>query len=123
MITYGCTSVYPRNKDDRKWLNSALYQLTKDIFGVRGNPSKEILFRLVNLPNTEELINNIIFRGQQVIIMSDNKHIDETLQIPQIINTILDWTINDLKWKKQNWKCNINRNQMHLISDCTHMNE
>ena len=63
MITYGCTSVYPRNKNYRKWLNSALYQLTKNIFGVRGNPSKEILFRLLNLPNTEELINNRIFRG------------------------------------------------------------
>ena len=123
MITYSCTSVYPRNKNYRKWLNSALYQLTKNIFGVRGNPSKEILFRLLNLPNTEELINNRIFRGQQVITRSENKHIDETLQIPQIINFILDWTSNDLKWKKQNWSCNINRNQMHLINDCPDMNE
>ena len=48
MITYGCTSVYPRNVNYRKWLNSALYQLTKNIFGVRGNPSKEILFKLLN---------------------------------------------------------------------------
>ena len=100
MITYGCTSVYPRNKNYRKWLNSAMYQLIKNIFWVRGNPSKEILFRLLNLPNTEELINSI-FRGQKDISRSNNKHIDETLQIPQIINFILDWIMNDLKWKKQ----------------------
>ena len=123
MITYGCTSVYPRNKNYRKWLNSAPYQLTKNIFGVRWSPSREILFRLLNLQNTEELINNSIFRDQQVITRSNNKHIDETLQIPQIINFILDWTMNDLKWKKQNWNCNLNRNQMHLINDCPDMNE
>ena len=28
MITYGSTSFFPRNKNDRRWLNSALYQLT-----------------------------------------------------------------------------------------------
>ena len=101
MITFGYTSVYPRNKNNWKWLNSALYQLTKNIFGVRGNPSKEILFRLLNLSNTEELINNKIFIGQKVITRSENKHIDETLQISQIINFILDWTMNDLKWKNK----------------------
>ena len=33
-----------------------MYQFTKQIFGVKGNPKKEELYQILNLSNTDELI-------------------------------------------------------------------
>ena len=55
MVTYGWTAQYRWNRQYRDWLESALYQLIKQIYGERGNPKRIKLFKSVDILNTEQI--------------------------------------------------------------------
>ena len=38
-------------------LESALYQLTKQVCGIRGNPKRENVYKAVDIESAEELVN------------------------------------------------------------------
>ena len=92
-----------------------MYQLTKQIFGWRGNPSKEELYDVLGIKRSEEMVKSMILKNLHVPKSPTTTPIFEKLQSPVIINFVLRRTIKDLKWKGKKWSWNIIADQSHLI--------
>ena len=88
-ITYGCTLIYTISNQYKKCLNSAMYQFTKQIFGVKGNPKKEELYQILNLPNTDELIRRRMEGINQEKKLKAHLALSEKYQTPKIINFVI----------------------------------
>ena len=99
----------------RKWLDSSLYQLTKQIFGWWGNLRKEELYDVLGIKSPEEMIKSRILRNLNIPKSPTTTPIIEKLQSPVIINFVLRRTIEDLKWKGKKCSWNIIADQSHLI--------
>ena len=55
IISYACTSLFTRHKSYRNKLETAIYQLIKQIYRIRGNPKREKLYETVDIPWAKEL--------------------------------------------------------------------
>ena len=99
MVTYGWTALYRRNRQYRDWLESALYQLTKQIYGERGNPKRIKLFKSVDILNAEQLVNLRTNRGYSIENFENKEAILECFRSPTVINFLLGTTLSDCRWK------------------------
>ena len=66
-----------------------MYQFTKQIFGVKGNPKKEELYQILNLPNTDELIRRRMEGINQEKKLKAHLALSEKYQTPKIINFVI----------------------------------
>ena len=122
-ITYGCTLMYTISNKYKKCLNSEMYQFTKQIFGFKGNPKKEELYQILNLPNTDELIRRRMEGINQEKKRNAQVALSKKFQTPKIINFVIDSIVAVYKWKNKKWKCGIIVNQKHLIYECPEMDD
>ena len=99
MVTYGRTALYRRNKQYRDWLESALFQLTKQICGERENPKRIKLFKSVDILNAEQLVNLRTNRGYSIESFENKEAILECFRSPTVINFLLRTTLSDCRWK------------------------
>ena len=116
LITYGCTTIYPISNKYRRNLNSSIYRLTKQIYGISGNPSKEKLYQVLNLPTTEEMIRKRIEK-QKSFEGNRNMAIIEDYHTPTVLNFVLGTTANWYKWRGVKWIWGKVVEQMHLIKE------
>ena len=91
LITYGCSTIYPISNKYRRNLNSSIYRFTKQIYGISGNPSKEKLYQVLNLPTTEEMIRKRIGK-QKSFEGNRNMAIIEDYHTPTVLNFVLGTT-------------------------------
>ena len=75
--------------------------IPKRIFGVKGNPKKEELYKALNLPNTDELIRRLMEGINQEKKRRAQVALSEKYQTLKIINFVIGSIVAVYKRKKK----------------------
>ena len=121
IISYACTSLFTRHKSYRNKLETAIYQLTKQIYGIRGNPKREKLYEAVDIPWAEELVRTRNMK--QAKNKYNSEVIKEWYRTSTIINYAIGTTLLDCKWKNWKWNWGIITDHTHLTTSCPKLAE
>ena len=116
MITYGGSAIYPMHRGDQKWINSAIYQCVKNVYGIYGNPSQTKMHTLLNLPMTKEMLWRTKKVERMIETTGSKQPRKEMYQTPIILNFIHWSEVKRMKWKKRLWIWRINPDQDHLLN-------
>ena len=114
-FSYEAAVLWYFNPDYIKKWEAVLYRLLKQLFWIRMNISKELLFKTLEIENTEDYIRRTInkLNGKTEQRSEKNKLI-ESLTI-KAIKFKLNWLFNSWNRTKK-WKCECNIDNEHVVS-------
>ena len=117
MVNYSWTDLSPRNRQYRDSLESALSQLTKQIYGVRENPKRMKLFKSVDILNAEQLVNLRTNRGYSIEKFKNKEAILKCYRSPIVINFLLGTRLSGCRWEGKRWSWGVVADLKHLIEE------
>ena len=110
---YAAAILWYFNPEYIKTWNSILYRILKLIFHIKTNVRKDLLFKILEIKDTNEMVTKVINKLNGKIEVNQAETYVEHLSI-KVIKLKLNCLFNSRN-KKQKWNCNEIINNEHII--------